>query len=84
MFLPGWIGSPDVNYASNSIYLEDYPSTKELFATVGVDYEVFENIHIMPNLWLNHYKSKDINGNPVPKNGVDLAGRVTVYYRFNK
>ncbi len=75
---------PDVNYTSNSIYLEDYPSTKELFATVGVDYEVFENIHIMPNLWLNHYKSKGKNGNHVPKSGVDPAGRMTVYYRFNK
>lgn len=76
--------NPDTNFKPDRFYSEGYPSAKELFATIGVDYEPVKNIHFMPNLWLNHYESKSINRLNTPKNGSDIVGRVTFYYLFNK
>ncbi len=76
--------NPDADFKSERFYLDGYPSTKEVFATIGMDYQPVRNIHFMPNLWLNLYESKNINGLAAPKNGYDLVGRITFYYLFNK
>src|SRR5579872_2319455 len=33
------------------------PTTKEMFATFGLDYTPIKNVHFMPNVWLNTYQS---------------------------
>ena len=43
------------------------PSNKEQFVTFGLDFTPMKNVHIMPNLWINTYKSSlnagDVNPN---------------------
>lgn len=76
--------NPDADFNSRRFYLNDYSLTKEIFASAGIDCEISENVHLMPNLWMNHYESKSINNAGAPQNGYDLAGRITFYYLFNK
>jgi hypothetical protein len=66
---------------------------KQDFLTLGVDYMPIKNVHIMPNIWYNHYAtqlSSDLN-NAVngalaskAKSDYDLMYRVTFYYVFGK
>ena len=63
------------------------------FITLGLDFMPAKNIHIMPNIWYNHYAtqlSDDLNnttnGNWASnaKGDYDLVYRVTFYYIFGK
>jgi len=72
------------------------PTTKENFITYGLDYTPFKNVHIMPNIWLNTYKSDldasgknaagtayaKMNGNVSNVNGSDVVYRLTFYYIY--
>jgi len=66
---------------------------KQTFITLGLDFMPAKNIHIMPNIWYNHYStqlSDDLNnstngefaGNA--KGDYDLVYRVTFYFTFGK
>ena len=78
------IYNPDSKYVSAKSYIGGYNTTKESFATIGLDFLPYKNIHIEPNLWYNHYASKfpDASGNL--KSDFDLEARLTLYFLFNK
>jgi hypothetical protein len=75
---------PDNKFSSNKIYQAGYNSNKETFTTIGLDFIPSKNVHIMPNLWYNHYQSKLLTASGNLKNDYDLEGRVTLYFLFNK
>lgn len=76
--------NPDTKYKSNHTYLKSYSTSAQRFATIGLDFIPYKNIHVMPNIWYNHFHSKltDVTGSL--KNDHDLVGRITVYFLFNK
>jgi hypothetical protein len=78
------IYNPDSKFTSDNNYIKGYNSTKESFATIGLDFIPAKNIHIMPNVWYDqfHSKLKGVSGNL--KNDYDLVGRITLYFTFNK
>lgn len=76
--------NPDTKYNSNHKYGSGYNMTKETFATLGLDFIPYKNVHIMPNLWYNQYRSKTTGASGVSKHDYDLAGRITLYFLFNK
>lgn len=78
------IYNPDTKYDSNKEYVAGYNTTKEAFATIGLDILPYKNIHIMPNLWYNHYASKLPGASGNLKGDYDLEGRITLYFVFNK
>lgn len=78
------IYSPDTKYDSNKEYITGYNSTKESFATIGLDFLPYKNIHILPNLWYNHYGSKLAGATGNLKSDYDLEARITLYFLFNK
>ncbi|KAA9039463.1 hypothetical protein FW778_11625 [Ginsengibacter hankyongi] len=57
------------------------PSTKENFITAGLDFTPMKNVHLMPNLWLNHYKNQ---GFATKYDVSDVVARLTFYYVFGK
>jgi len=57
------------------------PSTKENFITAGLDYTPMKNVHLMPNLWLNHYKNQ---GFATKYDASDVVYRLTFYFVFGK
>jgi len=52
---------------------------KETFMTVGLDYMPIENIHFMPNIWVNSYSGK--TSSP-PEKKADLTIRMTFYFVY--
>ncbi len=78
------IYNPDSKYISSNKYISGYSTTKESFATLGLDILAYKNVHIMPNLWYNHYGSKLPGVSGKLKGDYDLEARVTLYFLFNK
>jgi len=74
------IYNPDTKFIKDNGYFGNYSTYNETFATLGIDYVPYENVHIMPNLWYNRYQSKTTG----IKSDYDLVGRVTLYFLFNK
>jgi hypothetical protein len=82
--------NPDENY-SDTNYIRDEgltaayePNTKERFMVAGLDFTPAKNIHFMPNVWYNHYKSQRA-GDPKPAAGdYDLTYRLTFFYKFGQ
>jgi len=63
------------------------------FITLGLDFMPTKNVHIMPNIWYNHYSTQlsndlnnSVNGDLASnaKGDYDLVYRVTFYYVFGK
>jgi len=59
-------------------------SYKQQFVTAGLDFIPVKNVHFMPNIWYNHYKTQlpDLTGKVNGDN--DLVYRLTFYYVFGK
>ncbi|MEO6682196.1 MAG: hypothetical protein ABIN48_05165 [Ginsengibacter sp.] len=78
------IYNPDADFTNSRNYVSGYNTNKEYFATVGLDFSPYKNVHIMPNIWFNQYNNKrsDVGGSL--KKDHDLVGRITLYYTFNK
>jgi hypothetical protein len=89
----------DVNTKSYTASTSQYePTTKEMFATFGIDYTPVKNVHIMPNIWLNTYhtaldatgsnsagtKYASMNSNVTGLKGTDAVYRLTFYYIYGK
>lgn len=78
--------NPD-NKIDNSVYNKyvgntggfNDPSTKEQFMTGGLDFTPTANVHLMPNIWINHYTNQ---GYAAKYNTSDVVYRFTFYYRF--
>jgi hypothetical protein len=83
--------NPD-NKIDNSIYKKytgstgnyNDPSTKEEFITAGLDFTPAKNVHFMPNIWYNKYKSQLDNTSGSLHSDYDLVYRLTFYYIFGK
>ena len=73
--------NPDKFYNSSTKYIGTYANYNESFFTAGIDFQPIEKVHIIPNVWYNHYHNK----NNQPANlfdGNDLVARCTVYVIF--
>ncbi len=57
------------------------PNNKENFFTAGLDFTPAKNVHFMPNVWYNHYKTESTN---FKNSDYDLAYRMTFYFTFGK
>jgi hypothetical protein len=65
----------------------DY-NNKEQFITAGLDFTPVKNVHFMPNIWYNGYKSEQ-NATIAPdgskmKSDADVVYRLTFYFVFGK
>lgn len=63
----------------------DY-NNKEQFITAGLDFTPARNVHFMPNIWYNNYKSEQpsaVAGSKL-KSDYDAVYRLTLYYVFGK
>jgi hypothetical protein len=76
--------NPDSKFNSNNKYFGSYNSNKESFATIGLDFVPYKNVHIMPNIWFDRFHSKMPDATGKLKNDYDLEGRITLYFLFNK
>ncbi|MEO7120731.1 MAG: hypothetical protein ABIY62_06515 [Ginsengibacter sp.] len=56
-------------------------TAKESFVTVGLDFTPYKGVHIMPNIWYNHYSSQLSTGTNAD---YDLVYRMTFYFVFGK
>lgn len=52
---------------------------KENFITLGLDYMPIENIHFMPNVWVNSYSGKT---SLLAEKKADVVARMTFYYVY--
>lgn len=76
--------NPDSKYSSSKQYISGYNTTKESFASIGLDFIPYKNVHIMPNLWYNQYGSRLQGATGHLKSDYDLEARITMYFLFNK
>lgn len=76
--------NPDTRFEKDENYASGYNYNKEIFATIGLDFILSKNIHLMPNVWYNQYQSKLPGASGNLKSDDDLVGRITLYFLFNK
>lgn len=76
--------TPDQQYKADRNYLGGYNTNNELFATIGLDYMPHNNIHIMPNIWLDQFQNKAPGATGALKKDYDFVGRITLYFLFNR
>lgn len=74
---------PDTKFNSGNTYI-GYNTNKESFAVVGLDWIPYKNVHIMPNVWMDQFKSKLPGASGKLKSDYDLSARITLYFLFNK
>ncbi|MEO7307559.1 MAG: hypothetical protein ABIR78_06750 [Ferruginibacter sp.] len=67
-------------YVGNTSGYND-PSTKEQFITAGLDFTPVKSVHLMPNIWYNHYTNQGFGSK---YDSYDLVYRFTFYYVFGK
>jgi hypothetical protein len=68
-----------VNAAGNFDY-----NNKEQFVTAGLDFTPVKNVHFMPNIWYNNYKSELSGASGKLKSDYDAVYRLTFYFVFGK
>src|SRR5699024_8082137 len=62
-----------------SSLIDEYdPENKNIFITAGLDYQPVRNVHIMPNIWRNAFKSTA----NISNRDSDLVYRLTFFYEF--
>ena len=76
--------NPDSRFSADKNYIQGYNANKESFATLGLDFIPYKNVHIMPNIWYNNYRSKITGASGNLESDYDLEGRITMYFVFNK
>ena len=57
---------------------------KQTFITAGLDFTPAKNVHFMPNIWYNHYKTQLDGLNGKIDGDYDLMYRMTFYFVFGK
>jgi hypothetical protein len=61
------------------------PTSKEQFITAGLDFTPVKNVHLMPNIWYNHYATQLTGAAKTAEpNNYDLVYRMTFYFVFGK
>ena len=68
-------GTPTAATPTNDI------TAKEEFFTVGLDFTPMKGVHLMPNVWYNHYSSQLSTGSNAD---YDLVYRMTFYFTFGR
>jgi hypothetical protein len=84
LFARADIYNPDSKFSADKNYIQGYNTNKDFFATIGLDFIPYKNVHIMPNIWYNQYQSKLKGAGGNLKNDYDLEARITLYFIFNK
>ena len=74
--------NPDTNYDSKSDYISPYNTNTENFFTAGIDFQPIAKVHIMPNIWYNHYHNKIPAENIPGISNADVVLRLTVFVLF--
>lgn len=59
-------------------------NTKEQFVTAGLDFTPVKNVHFMPNIWYNNYRSNISGAAGKLKSDYDAVYRLTFYFVFGK
>lgn len=74
--------NPDARFSPQLIYMDPYDQNREDFFVAGLDFQPIEKVHLMPNIWYNHYHHK--MGYKIEKvlNDYDLVARCTVWVVF--
>lgn len=77
---------PDDSYRAQDVLPLFNPSQmarhyEEMFFTAGLDWMPHQNVHIMPNIWINSYKPKMETEVLVPREA-DIVPRLTFYFIF--
>jgi hypothetical protein len=57
---------------------------KQSFITAGLDFMPAKNIHLMPNIWYNNYKTQLSNVEGKANGDHDLVYRLTFFFTFGK
>ena len=57
---------------------------KQEFITAGLDFTPAKNVHFMPNIWYNHYKTQLDGLNGKINGDYDMVYRMTFYFVFGK
>lgn len=79
--------NPDTKYNSSSFakyagLTSNYePNNKENFFTAGLDFTPAKNVHFIPNIWYNQYKTESTS---FKNTDYDLTYRMTFYFVFGK
>lgn len=60
------------------------PTTKEKFITAGLDFTPAKNVHFMPNIWYNQYRSQLANTTGSLHSDYDLVYRASFFFTFGK
>jgi len=69
---------------TNAMGNYDY-NNKEQFITAGLDFTPVKNVHFMPNIWMNTYKSElNVPDGSKLKSDNDVVYRLTFYFVFGK
>lgn len=69
---------PDIRFAASRGYVTPDAFYTERLVTIGLDVKLAKDVHIMPNLWINDYRSR---GGAITR-AADVVPRVTMYWRF--
>jgi hypothetical protein len=70
-------------YAGSTTGYND-PTTKQTFFLASLDWTPAKNVHIMPNIWIAHYKTQ-LTGLTGKINGdQDVVYRLTLFYTFGR
>jgi hypothetical protein len=57
---------------------------KQQFITAGLDFTPAKNVHFMPNVWYNHYKTQLAGKSGAYNGDYDIVYRMTFYFVFGK
>jgi hypothetical protein len=57
---------------------------KQMFITAGLDFTPAKNVHFMPNIWYNHYKTQLAGRTGAINGDYDMVYRMTFYFVFGK
>lgn len=57
---------------------------EQSFITAGLDWTPANNVHIMPNIWYEHYHSQLASATGAAADDHDMLWRITFYYTFGK
>jgi hypothetical protein len=82
--------NPDIDYQENKygtykgLTSTFEPNNKETFLTAGLDFMPMKNVHFIPNVWYNSYKSERSNATGAARRDHDLVYRTTFYYVFGR
>lgn len=59
-------------------------TNKQQFFTAGLDFMPTKNVHLMPNVWLNHYASQMPGVTGTQAGASDVVYRLTFFFVFGK